>query len=166
MAKKLAKLPFDPSATFAGRSTTYAFIRNPATFSVLSCLILSPGEPMRRRSDAGGELTKTRRRKAPALKRRNGPKAVRRRGSPAGGQETNVERLARERDEALEQTEINCRDSWRHQPIQTRTAAHPTECRRHGGAALLRRNSRDFPIRKRPLPLRSRLQSRPDISGN
>ena len=58
---------------------------------------------MRRRSRAGGEPIKPRRRKAATLKRHNGPKAVRRRSSSAGGQETKVAWLSRERDEALEQ---------------------------------------------------------------
>ena len=39
---------------------------------------------MRRRSGAGGEPVKTRRRKAATLKRRNGSKTVLRRSSPAG----------------------------------------------------------------------------------
>ena len=56
---------------------------------------------MRRRSRAGGEPVKTRRRKAPR-KRGNAPKASVR-GSPPAGQETEVARLTRERDEALEQ---------------------------------------------------------------
>jgi hypothetical protein len=33
----------DPLATLSGGSTTYAFIRNPATSSVLSCLVPSLG---------------------------------------------------------------------------------------------------------------------------
>ena len=56
---------------------------------------------MRRRSRAGGEPVKTRRHKA-ALKRRNAPKAERGRGPSAASQETEVARLTRERDEALE----------------------------------------------------------------
>jgi hypothetical protein len=55
--------------------------------------------PMRRRSSTGGEP----RRKTVTLKRRNGPKAVRRRVSSAAGQETEVARLTRELHEALEQ---------------------------------------------------------------
>ena len=58
---------------------------------------------MKRRSRAGGEPVKARRRKAVTLKRRNGPKTVRRRSSSAAGQETKVARLARELNEALEQ---------------------------------------------------------------
>jgi transcriptional regulator with GAF, ATPase, and Fis domain len=57
---------------------------------------------MRRRSRAGGEPVKTRRRKVATLKRANAPKAVRRRSS-SSDQETEVARLTRERDEALEQ---------------------------------------------------------------
>ena len=58
---------------------------------------------MRRRSRAGGEPAKTRRRKTAARKRGNAPKAVRGHSSSATGQETEVAQLARERDEALEQ---------------------------------------------------------------
>ena len=58
---------------------------------------------MRRRSRAGGEPVKTRRRKTVTLKRRNAPKAVRPHSSSATGQETEVALLSRERDEALEQ---------------------------------------------------------------
>ena len=61
---------------------------------------------MKKRSRAGGELIKGRRRKAPEPKRRNAPKAVPRskssKSSPPG-EETEVARLTRERDEALEQ---------------------------------------------------------------
>ena len=57
---------------------------------------------MRRRSRAGGEPVKTRRRKTVTPKRRNAPKAVRGRGPSAASQETDVARLTRERDEALE----------------------------------------------------------------
>ena len=55
---------------------------------------------MRRRSGAGGEPVKTRRRKAMTLKRRNAPKAVR--SSSDATHETEVARLTRERDEALQ----------------------------------------------------------------
>ena len=58
---------------------------------------------MRRRSRAGGEPVKTRRRKTVTLKRRNAPKAVRRRGSSAVGLSEQVALFKRERDEALEQ---------------------------------------------------------------
>ena len=58
---------------------------------------------MKRRSGAGGEPVKARRRKAAALKHRNGPKAARRRSSSVASHETKVARLTRERDEALEQ---------------------------------------------------------------
>jgi GAF domain-containing protein len=56
---------------------------------------------MRRRNKAGGNTIKTQRLKT--LKRRNAPKATRRRSSLAAGKETNLVRLTRERDEALEQ---------------------------------------------------------------
>src|SRR5262252_8016721 len=59
---------------------------------------------MRRRSIAGGgKAAKTRRRKTVTLKRRNAPKAPRQSGSSAASPETEVARLRRERDEALEQ---------------------------------------------------------------
>ena len=58
---------------------------------------------MKRRSRGDGEPVKARRRKAKALKRRNRPKTVRRRSSFGVGRETEVARLTRERDEALEQ---------------------------------------------------------------
>jgi two-component system, NtrC family, sensor kinase len=58
---------------------------------------------MRRRDKAGGKAARTQRRKP--LKRRNGTKAVRRRNLLSANKEkdTNVARLTRERDEALEQ---------------------------------------------------------------
>ena len=54
---------------------------------------------MRRRDQTGGKAAKTQSRKA--LKRRGAAKAARH--APAAGKETNVARLTRERDEALEQ---------------------------------------------------------------
>ena len=57
---------------------------------------------MRRRSRAGGEPIKTRRRKMAARKRSNAPKASVR-SSPPAGQETEVAWLTRELKEALEQ---------------------------------------------------------------
>ena len=54
-----------------------------------------------KRRKTGGKAAKTQRRKT--LKRRNAPKAASRRSSFATGRETNVARLTRERDEALEQ---------------------------------------------------------------
>ena len=56
---------------------------------------------MRRRSKTGGETVKTQRRKT--LTRRTAPKAARRRGLPSAGQETEIARVTRERDEAQEQ---------------------------------------------------------------
>ena len=59
---------------------------------------------MRRRSRAGGEPVKTRRRKAVTVKkRRNVPKSARRRSSSAAGREAEVARLARELNEAAQQ---------------------------------------------------------------
>ena len=56
---------------------------------------------MRRRDKAGGKAAKTQRPKT--LKRRNAPKTARRHSALAAGKETNTARLARERDEALDQ---------------------------------------------------------------
>jgi GAF domain-containing protein len=72
-------------------------------FELARCLVLSLGEAMRRRSRAGGEPVKARHPKAAARKRGNAPKAGVRRSSSASGQETEVARFHRERDEALEQ---------------------------------------------------------------
>ena len=58
---------------------------------------------MRRRSKAGGEPAKSRRRKTVTPKRRNGPKAVRGRSASAVSLQAKVARLTHERDEALEQ---------------------------------------------------------------
>src|SRR6516162_1751917 len=58
---------------------------------------------MRRRSRAGGEPAKTQRRKTAARKGPSAPKTVRRRSSADAVQETELARVIRERDEALEQ---------------------------------------------------------------
>jgi class 3 adenylate cyclase/putative methionine-R-sulfoxide reductase with GAF domain len=58
---------------------------------------------MKRRSRAGGEVVKGRRRKTPEPKRRNTPKAVARSNSPPTQEETEVARLTRELNEAREQ---------------------------------------------------------------
>ena len=60
------------------------------------------GKLMKRRSRAGGKPVKIRRRKAATLKRRNGPKAVRRRGSPTNQPGKKVTRLTGELNEALQ----------------------------------------------------------------
>ena len=58
---------------------------------------------MRQRSRAGGEGAKSQRHKAVTPKRRSAPESVGTRGSSVAGQETEVARLTRERDEAREQ---------------------------------------------------------------
>ena len=58
---------------------------------------------MRRRSRAGGEPVKTRRRKTAVRKRGNAPKIARHRGSSAAGLQAEVALFKRERDEAREQ---------------------------------------------------------------
>ena len=56
---------------------------------------------MRRRSRAGGEPVKARRRKVVAVKRGNAPKSAHGRSSSAAGRETQVARLTRELNESL-----------------------------------------------------------------
>ena len=56
-----------------------------------------------RRPSKAGKPGKTRRRKTATLKRRNAPKAVRSRDFSTTSLKAKVARLARERDEALEQ---------------------------------------------------------------
>jgi two-component system NtrC family sensor kinase len=58
---------------------------------------------MRRRSSAGGQPVKARRRRAATLKHRNVPKTVRRRSSSAASLHKQVALLTRERDKALDQ---------------------------------------------------------------
>src|SRR5262249_18317985 len=58
---------------------------------------------MRRRSRPGGEPAKAQRQKTGARKRRVTSKAARRRSSADAVQETEIARVIRERDEALEQ---------------------------------------------------------------
>src|SRR6516225_10782180 len=58
---------------------------------------------MSRRSRASGEPTKSQRHKAVTPKRRSAPESVGARGSSVAGQETEVARLTRERNEAQEQ---------------------------------------------------------------
>src|SRR6516165_10433580 len=64
-------------------------------------------EPWGRRCDGapepGGQSTESQRRKTTTLKRRNAPKAVRRRSSSVAGKEAKVALFKREGDEALEQ---------------------------------------------------------------
>jgi class 3 adenylate cyclase len=60
-------------------------------------------EAMKRRSRAGGQPVKARRRKAVMLKHRYAPKVTRSRPSSVGGKDKKIALLTRERDEALEQ---------------------------------------------------------------
>jgi two-component system NtrC family sensor kinase len=61
------------------------------------------GVAMKKRAKAGAEPLKGRRRKTPEPERPHAPKAVARSNSPPAAEETEVARLRRERDEALEQ---------------------------------------------------------------
>jgi GAF domain-containing protein len=69
--------------------------------------LCEPWEAMRGRSRAGGRPVKARRRKTLALKSGNAPKAGRNRSSSAASHETELTRLTRERDEALERETAN-----------------------------------------------------------
>src|SRR5262245_3403893 len=60
-------------------------------------------EAMKKRTSAAGKLAKARSRQAFTPKARTAPKARSPRGSTPAGQETEVARLTRERDEALDQ---------------------------------------------------------------
>ena len=62
---------------------------------------------MKKPSRVGGKPAKARRRAALKPKGRSTPKALPRRGSSHDGQETEVARLTRERDEALAQPRGN-----------------------------------------------------------
>src|SRR5262249_51146377 len=68
---------------------------------------------MRRRSRAGGEPTKTQRRKTAAQKGSIAPKAARSRSSSAAREETKVARLTRQRDEALQRQAATADDNAR-----------------------------------------------------
>src|SRR5262249_49440585 len=70
----------------------------------MSCPCAS-GEARRRRNKAGRNTVKTQRHKT--VRCRNAPKATRRRSFLAAGKETNLARLTRERDEALEHQTAN-----------------------------------------------------------
>ena len=72
---------------------------------------------MKRRSRAGSRPAKARRRRAVKPKGRSAPKAMPRRGSAPAGQGTEVARLTRELNEALEQQTATSRGAQGHQPL-------------------------------------------------
>jgi len=74
-----------------------------ATMARYDALSRPTVKAMKRRSKAGGKIAKVRRRSALKPKGRSVPKAMPRRGSAPAGQETEVARLTRELNEALEQ---------------------------------------------------------------
>jgi hypothetical protein len=81
------------------RTRTSRFQREPSTGYDAPQLT---GDAMKRRSKAGGEQIKARRRKTPEPKRHNAPKAVARSNSSTSAKGTEVARLTRELNEALE----------------------------------------------------------------
>ena len=81
------------------RTSGYFQRANLTRYNVLSWAL---GKAMRRRSRAGGKPAKSQRHKAVTPKRRSAPESVSARSSSVAGQETEVARLMRERDEALE----------------------------------------------------------------
>jgi GAF domain-containing protein len=90
----------DPKETSAKQSTRQFQC---AKLGLGNALSFGPrGNAMRRRSRAGREPPKTRRRRTVTPKPLNAPK-VRGRGAPVPDRETEVARFTRERDEALEQ---------------------------------------------------------------
>jgi hypothetical protein len=86
------------------------------------------GEAMRRRSRAGGEIVKARRRKTVARKSRVTSKAADPSSSSASGEKTKVARLTRERDEALQRQTATATENARlrnelTESLQQQTAA-------------------------------------------
>jgi len=84
------------------RSSLGVLASGELTFGGISGCVLSPGERMKKRASATSKKTKAPRRSMAAPKRRTA-RAMSRRSSSAAGQETELARLNRERDEVLEQ---------------------------------------------------------------
>src|SRR6516225_1129535 len=93
---------FDPKRTLSGRICCAAMKPLSVRWSnPLRCLVRAKGKAMKRRSKAGGKAPRAARSNAATPKRSIPPKSAPR--SATTGQEWEVARLIRERDEALEQ---------------------------------------------------------------
>ena len=151
-----------PSATLIGYSTAYAFIRNPATSSVLSCLVPSLGGAnetalqSRRRTDqtATSEGTEADATRCPVASS----------SSPIG--EAEVERLTRELNEAREQQSamsevlrVIGRSKFELQSVLQSLAKTAARLCRSDGAVI-------FQLESGVLPLRGWVQPHSSLSGN
>ena len=103
---------------------------------------------MKRRSRAGGQPIKGRRRKTPEPKRTNASKAVARSSSSLPGEATNVARLTRELNEALERLTstsevlgVISRSKFELQPLLQSVAVNAARLCRADGAAIFRLES-------------------------
>ena len=91
---------------------------------------------MRRRSRAGGEPVKTRRRKAMTLKRGNAPKVARRRGSAAAGLNKQGRAAHARTERAVGAADGHRRRAEGHQPLDLRSGESAQHAPRVGGSLM------------------------------